>query len=1033
MGQQTSQEAIPIEPQNEGESSASSEPPSAKTEWCSKNAAILDSAHPDRKLDSVIVSIKGDPGSESIPEVRKLASNPHLIVPRKTRPTGFGAFSCSFVLAAGPEVELVKVEPRCAAVRWTSGQVDARKFHIEVLRITPQKPGEPEAEPCEIAFFEAPPGSESFDLPLGTLERASGPYRIQVITETGTGDRLRHSAPGFSEVFSTPPEAPGAVGQPHLIGERETELQIWWARPEDDGGSPLTGYEVILEPPSGIPWPPGIDAAVASEKPEVRETLVTTSIGQDFTGLAPNTGPYKVEVRAVNAAGLKGPARGLTTMTAVAAPTPPVALAARLRQGWPQEARSSGDLDAVRLEFAPPEHTGGRAIESYLVFAIEENAEEQGSQDLTALVPLCEVLVSEAMAVGERKRLACDVAVSPNRSYCFAIEASNGIRSSGHGNLTAPVFVPARVPRPPSEPPLANRLEGGFAAELRWLGPLTAGGLPLATFKVGILGPFSQDEGAASESEFGAIQREVTISQEAAATFARDGPREGLGRWTLQPRSADEVLCGTRVDGLQADARYCFVLAASNALGTGCWSKPSAPVWTPVAAPLPPVNAVATITMDAQQQVVVTVTWDCPKDRPGGGALAFFHVCLRLSDANSSSLSSNSVSRIAAGPPGQRTSFTAPLHSPGSYVVEVVTENAAGQQSLPAVLSLEAPPEAFAALMPELQPAESPCWSAEPVLMLGVPSNNESLKNPKFGEVHAGLWFEAMLLWDEGQSSRKAKAAVTRMSSGSLAAAIDVVCHYRRPGSSAAHTAVLSSAVSTSRLQVALPTTVPMSLRLVSNQEAAKPKVVVATPGVTSRDARPPKVLKSEPLLLLLSENGERLRPSWETWTRQTAAQTARWQQLPKAVWNSLESAWLEGFQKIAFDLTGKEEDRGPAGILDAGHYELTFGDDRRVQHTLRKLGHGGWQSKARRVLLNNEGEEATVATAGKDDLCVVCMEQRRTHAFMHADSGDGHLAVCGNCAEAFKAEAAVSGASRAVKTCPMCRRPFNALHRIFQ
>ena len=32
---------------------------------------------------------------------------------------------------------------------------------------------------------------------------------------------------------------------------------------------------------------------------------------------------------------------------------------------------------------------------------------------------------------------------------------------------------------------------------------------------------------------------------------------------------------GARVDGLQADARYCFVLAAANAVGTGRWSRPS--------------------------------------------------------------------------------------------------------------------------------------------------------------------------------------------------------------------------------------------------------------------------------------------------------------------------------------------------------------------------------------------------------------------------------------------------------------------------
>lgn len=120
-------------------------------------------------------------------------------------------------------------------------------------------------------------------------------------------------------------------------------------------------------------------------------------------------------------------------------------------------------------------------------------------------------------------------------------------------------------------------------------------------------------------------------------------------------------------------------------------------------------------------------------------------------------------------------------------------------------------------------------------------------------------------------------------------------------------------------------------------------------------------------------------------------------------------------------------------GGMPEGSYELTFGDERQTQSLVRKLGPGGWTAKARRVVLDSEGEDQAAPSAPAEELCVVCLERKRTHAFMHADTGDGHLAVCADCAEAYRAESAVAGAHRAVRTCPICRRGFSALQRIYQ
>eukprot|EP00438_Fugacium_kawagutii_P003978 Skav213003 [mRNA] locus=scaffold239:125712:132999:+ [translate_table: standard] len=59
--------------------------------------------------------------------------------------------------------------------------------------------------------------------------------------------------------------------------------------------------------------------------------------------------------------------------------------------------------------------------------------------------------------------------------------------------------------------------------------------------------------------------------------------------------------------------------ARADALGraTGRWSPLSAFLQTPAAPPHSPVNTVATVAQDAEQQVVVTVSWECPPELPG--------------------------------------------------------------------------------------------------------------------------------------------------------------------------------------------------------------------------------------------------------------------------------------------------------------------------------------------------------------------------------------------------------------------------------
>jgi len=1060
--------------------------------------ASVEQDRPSKTKDSVIVELPGEPREVRISaadpcreaELSLAASEAELgaAVERKKPKRPALCLGCGLGLDAAPEVEVLDVRSRRARVRWTEpkGKV-ARKFHIDVFQL--QSAGARKAgQGTEIGFFEAEGSDTSFELPEGTLERASGLYRVEVIMESGPLDSPILSYPGCSATFNTPAEPPSAVGDLSLVeAPGNHEFSIHWCPPEDDGGSTVEEFEVTLQllatgagrSPEEVPLlelseeeqvevghskesdgpSDEKEEAVSAAGDDVKR-FVTKALSYSFSDLPAGSGPYKVEVRARSKAGLLGQVAELRVSMAVAAPGVPTALRARLLPGWPYntdggmglsqgslEELGASDVDIVRLEFRAPLEDGGSPLESYLIYTAEENdnfAEEELSEEFSAgadkrsqmqksgSAPVCAVAAVDAAGPGKLSpgcHCACDVAIEPNRAYTFSIEASNGSLRSGPCEPAPSVFVPARVPLPPRGPPEVFRVEGGFAAELRWVGMINGGGMPLLSFKIGVVGPLT-DLGSSLPDTVGVcdVQREVTVTCANALAAARDG-RGGIS-WTPPVQvGPHEAIYGARIEGLQASAKYRFVLASSNAVGTGRWSKPSSPVWTPVAAPSMPVNAVATVTVDKLQRVMVTVTWECSRTQAGGSPLAAFHVTLMPAQSSSSaSACEQPVLRervVATGcNAGRRVSWATELSKPGTYSVEVVAESTAGQRSPPAVLALDVRPEAFPTPEPD---AAVPHWAEEPVLVFGPTSDGEK----QFGDFDPGTWLQALLLWhDSDPNPFSAAKPQSRTAPGSAAPLIDVVCWFRRPGSSDAHSAILATGVTASRLQVALPAHVPMSLRLVVRSEQSSSSS--SPSGRSSRPQRPAAAkVQSEPLPLLVSDAGEPLKPVWEVWSRNSPdGQPPRWRELPDLLQTVLEANWLEGQPRVAFEIPSAVD--GDAGVLVPARYELVFGDDRQVQHSVRRVGQA-WNSKVRRSVRDGEGEDAAAPAIAADDQCVVCMERRRTHAFMHSDTGDGHLAVCAACAEAYKAEVAAGGAARQIRSCPMCRRPFTAVQRIYQ
>lgn len=207
-------------------------------------------------------------------------------------------------------------------------------------------------------------------------------------------------------------------------------ITLSWAAPADDGGDPITGYQVTGTGITG-------------------QILPATTTGETLAGLSPAT-DFQLSVAAINAIGT-GPAAVGKVRTAGAPPS------------TPQNLTATASTSGATLHWTAPANDGGLPLTAYRIT-------RRGASALTAAAGATGVAVS---------------GLRPASAYHFSVVAVNVVGAS------APVAVDVRtagtVPSVPRR--VTGAASGSTSVTLRWAAPADSGdGLPVTAYRIARLG-----------------------------------------------------------------------------------------------------------------------------------------------------------------------------------------------------------------------------------------------------------------------------------------------------------------------------------------------------------------------------------------------------------------------------------------------------------------------------------------------------------------------------------------------------------------
>ncbi|HXW35177.1 MAG TPA: fibronectin type III domain-containing protein, partial [Acidimicrobiales bacterium] len=263
-------------------------------------------------------------------------------------------------------------------------------------------------------------------------------YYFVVTAVNGVGQ----SSPSSPVVNATPAAVPGAPTSPSATGG-DSSATVSWTAPADDGGSPITGYDIYAST-TNPPSTSGTPSAIAG--PDDTSAQVA--------GLTNGTEYYFV-VTAVNGVGQSSPSSPVVNATPAAVP------------GAPTSPSASGGISSATVSWTAPADDGGSPITGYDVYASTTNPPStSGTPSATAGPGATSVQVT---------------GLTNGTEYYFVVTAVNGV---GQSSPSSPVVNATPATTVPSAPQSVSLSRHGKKITVTWVAPSSNGGSPITGYDI---------------------------------------------------------------------------------------------------------------------------------------------------------------------------------------------------------------------------------------------------------------------------------------------------------------------------------------------------------------------------------------------------------------------------------------------------------------------------------------------------------------------------------------------------------------------
>ncbi len=267
-------------------------------------------------------------------------------------------------------------------------------------------------------------------------------YRVSAINDDAT------SEPSNVDNATTEAERPGPPTDLDATAVDSTQIDLAWNPPEDDGGSPITGYRIEWSPNGTSGWD-DLDANTGSTVPQYTDAT-----------LSPNTTRH-YRVSAINGAGTGPPSDVASATTSGTVPGQPTNLAATAR-----------DTAQIDLVWRAPSDDGGSPITGYRI---------EVSDDARSWVDLERDTEDDNTNYSHTN-------LAPGSLRYYRVSAINSVGTGRPSRLDFATTLD--VPGRPTD--LQAVPDGEATINLEWTRPASDGGSPIEGYRIDV----SENSGA---------------------------------------------------------------------------------------------------------------------------------------------------------------------------------------------------------------------------------------------------------------------------------------------------------------------------------------------------------------------------------------------------------------------------------------------------------------------------------------------------------------------------------------------------------